>query len=57
MSFTLVTVKFLPAEAEDCVWPLAAADEEAELSEPACVPASCTWCPTWDFRSLVAPFS
>ena len=57
MCLTLVTVKFLLDDAEDCVWPMLLADEEAVASLPLVVPVSCTSCPTCAFRSDVAPFS
>jgi len=57
MCLTLVTVKFLADEDEDCVWPLLLAEAEAVVSLPAIVPESWTWCPTCCFRSEVAPLS
>ncbi len=57
MCFTLVTVKLLFDDAEDCVWPVLLADEDAVASLPLVVPVSCTSCPTCAFRSAVAPLS
>ena len=57
MCFTLVTVKFLPADADDCVWPVLLAEADEVVSLPVVVPDSCTWWPTCCFRSAVAPFS
>ena len=57
MCFALVTVKVLPAEEDDCVWPVLLAAAEDVESLPEVVPLSWTWCPTCCFRSEVAPFS
>ncbi len=57
IDFTLVTVKVLPAEAEDCGWPVLLTDADELVSLPVIVPETWTWCPTCAFRSDVAPFS
>lgn len=57
MCFMLVTVKFFDDDADDCVWPVALADEDAIASAPPVVPLSWTWWPTWAFMSDVAPFN